>query len=44
MQFLQKLWKMYENIDIKLVTTERRRNYLVATPNYHTAKFFTEIL
>ena len=27
--------------DIKLVTTERRRNYLVSEPNYHTAKFFT---
>ena len=27
---------------IKLVTTERRRNYLVTEPNYHTAKFFTE--
>ena len=26
---------------IKLVTTERRRNYLVSEPNYHTAKFFT---
>ena len=28
--------------DIKLVTTERRRNYLVSEPNYHTIKFFTE--
>ena len=28
--------------DIKLVTTERRRNYLVSEPNYHTTKFFTE--
>ena len=28
--------------DIKLVTTERRRNYLVVEPNYHTTKFFTE--
>ena len=27
--------------DIKLVTTERRRNYL-SEPNYHTTKFFTE--
>ena len=25
-----------------LVTTERRRNYLVSEPNYHTTKFFTE--
>ena len=30
--------------DIKLVTTKRRRNYLVSTPNYHTIKFFTEKL
>ena len=30
--------------DIKLVTTERRRNYLVSEPNYHTAKYFTENL
>ena len=26
--------------DIKLVTTETRRNYLVSEPNYHTTKFF----
>ena len=30
--------------DIKLVTTERRRNYLVSEPNYHTTKFLTENL
>ena len=30
--------------DIKLVTTERRRNYLVSEPNYRTTKFFTENL
>ena len=30
--------------NIKLVTTERRRNYLVSETNYHTAKFFTENL
>ena len=29
---------------IELVTTERRRNYLVSEPNYHTTKFFTENL
>ena len=29
---------------IELFTTERRRNYLVLEPNYHTAKFFTENL
>ena len=30
--------------DIKLVTTKRRKNYLVSEPNYHTIKFFTENL
>ena len=30
--------------DIKLVRTERRRNYLVSKPIYHTIKFFTENL
>ena len=28
--------------DIKLVTTEGRRNYLVSKPNYHAIGFFTE--
>ena len=28
--------------DIKLAATERRKNYLVPGPNYHTTKFFTE--
>ena len=40
--------KTMENVrkhrDIKLVTTKRRRSYLVSEPNYHTAKFFTENL
>ena len=40
--------KTMENVrkhrDIKLVTTERRRRYLVSGPNYHTTKFFTENL
>ena len=40
--------KAIENIrkhrDIKLVTAERRRIYLVSEPNYHTTKFFTETL
>ena len=30
--------------DIKLVTTERRKNHLVSEPNYYTTKFFTENL
>ena len=40
--------KTMENVrksrDIKLVATERRRNYLMSEPNYHTVKFFTESL
>ena len=28
--------------DIRLVTTEKRRKYLVSELNYHTTKFFTE--
>ena len=28
----------------KSVTPERRRNYLVSEPNYHTTKFFTKYL
>ena len=40
--------KTMENVrthrDIKLVTTERRKNYLVSEPNYHTTKFFTQHL
>ena len=38
--------KTMENVrkhkDIKLVTTERGRLYLVSETNYHTTKFFTE--
>ena len=30
--------------DIKLVTTDKRRNQLVSEPNYHTTKFFSENL
>ena len=40
--------KSMENVrkhrDIKLVTTERRRNYLMSEPNYHITKFLTENL
>ena len=40
--------KTMENVtkrrNIKLVTKERRRNYLQTKPNYHTAQFFTENL
>ena len=30
--------------DIKLVTTESRKNYLDSKPNYHTKKCFSENL
>ena len=40
--------KTMENVrkhrDIKLVATEKRRNYLVSEPNYHSRRFFTENL
>ena len=40
--------KTMENVrqhrDNKLVTTERRRSYLVSEPNFHTTKFFRENL
>ena len=35
---------MRKHRNIKLVTTERRRDYLVSEPNYHSTKFFTENL
>ena len=34
---------MRKQRNIILVTTERRRNFLVSETNYHTTKFFTEI-
>ena len=38
--------KTMENVrkhsDIKLVTTNKRRNQLVSEPNYHTTKYFSE--
>ena len=40
--------KTMENVkkhrDIKLITTKRRRNYLVSEPIYYTKKFFIEHL
>ena len=40
--------KTMENVrkhrDIKLVTTDKRRNQLVSEPNYHTARWFSENL
>ena len=40
--------KTMENVrkhrDIKIVTTDKRRNQLVPEPNYHTTKWFSENL
>ena len=40
--------KTFENVrkhgDIKLATTDKRRNQLASEPNYHTPKHFTENL
>ena len=40
--------KTMENVrkhrDIKLVTTDKRRNQLASKPNYHTTKYFSENL
>ena len=33
-----------KHIDIKLVTTDKRRNQLASEPNYHTTKHFSENL
>ena len=45
MQFLE---KVIENVrkhrKIKFLTIDRRRNFLVSEPSYHTSKFFTENL
>ena len=45
MQFFEKK-KTIENMrkHRNIVTTEKKRNYLVSEPNYHTKKFFTEDL
>ena len=40
--FEKTMENMRKHRDFKLVTTERRRNYLVSKPNYHTTKFYTE--
>ena len=46
--FGKSMGKTMENVrklrDIKLVTTDEKRNELVSEPNYHTAKHFSENL
>ena len=42
--FRKTMQNVRKHRDIKLVRTERRKNYLVSEPNYHTTKRFTENL
>ena len=42
--FERTMENVVKQIDIKLFTIERKSNYLVPEPNYHTTKFFTEHL
>ena len=42
--FRKTMDNMRKHRNIKLVTPERRRNYLVSEPNYHTTKFSAENL
>ena len=44
MQYLEKQWKILENRNIKLVTTDKKRNELVSEPNYHTMNYISEDL
>ena len=39
--FVKTLENVRKHKDIKLVTIERKRNYLVSESNYHTTKIFT---
>ena len=40
-KIMENIWK---HRDIKLVTTDKRRNHLVSGPNYHTTKWFSEMV
>ena len=42
--FVKTMENVRKHRDIKLVTTEGKRNYLVSEPNHHTTKFFIEHL
>ena len=42
--FGQTMGNVRKHIDIKLVTTDKRRNHLMSEPNYHTTKWFSECL
>ena len=40
--FRKAIGNLRKHRDIKLVPTEKRRNYFVSESNYHTTKFFIE--
>ena len=42
--FVKAMEKLRKHTDIKLVITERKNNYFVLEPNFHTTKFFEENL
>ena len=42
--FRKRMENVRKHRDIKLVTTDKRRNQLVSEPNYHTTKYFSENL
>ena len=42
--FGQSFLNVRKHRDIKLVTTDKRRNQLVSEPNYHATKWFSENL
>ena len=42
--FVKTMENVRKHRDIKLVTTDKRRNQLVSEPNYHTTKYFSENL
>ena len=42
--FGKKMENVRKHRDIKLVTTDKRRNQLASEPNYHTTKYFSENL
>ena len=42
--FVKTIENLRNHRDIKLVTTDKRRNQLVSEPNYHATKYFSEDL
>ena len=42
--FVKTMENVRKHRDIKLVTTDKRRNQLVSEPNYHATKWFAENL